>query len=91
MHTFHPEALSTLEIPASQVFLGADAQLLWTSLVGARMPLSICIKSRHKLNIHLAQQSALWGLAFPYHGSWIEYIDRSKLWPLAFVLCSCLY
>ena len=30
-----------LEIPASQVFLGADAQLHWTSLAGSRMPLSI--------------------------------------------------
>ena len=28
-----------LEIPASWVFLGADAQLLWTSLVGVRMSL----------------------------------------------------
>ena len=34
-----------LEIPASRVFLGADAQLLGTSLAGARMPLSICLKS----------------------------------------------
>ena len=42
----------TLEIPASRVFLGADTQLLWTSLAGARMPLSIFIKSRLKLNIH---------------------------------------
>ena len=28
-----------LEIPASRVFLGADAQLLGTSLAGAKMPL----------------------------------------------------
>ena len=40
-----------LEIPTSQVFLGADAQLLWTSLAGSRMPMSICIKSSLKLNI----------------------------------------
>ena len=29
-----------LEIPASRVFLGADAQLHGTSLAGAKMPLS---------------------------------------------------
>ena len=31
-----------LEIPALQVFLGAEAQLLGTSLAGTRMPLTIC-------------------------------------------------
>ena len=28
----------TLEIPASQIFLGANTQLLGTSLAGAKMP-----------------------------------------------------
>ena len=32
-----------LEIPALRVFLGADAQLLGTSMKDARMPLSICV------------------------------------------------
>ena len=34
-----------LKIPASQVFLGANSQLLGTSLAGARMPLSMFIKT----------------------------------------------
>ena len=34
-----------LEIPALRVFLGADTQLLGSSLVGARMPLTISLKS----------------------------------------------
>ena len=38
-----------LKIPASQVFLGADAQLLWTSLAGAKMPLDMCLEN-HYLN-----------------------------------------
>ena len=37
-----------LEIPASRVFLGADTQLLGTSLAGAKI--SICLKSLLKLN-----------------------------------------
>ena len=41
-----------LEIPASRVFLGADAKLLRVSRAGARMPLSICIESLFELNIH---------------------------------------
>ena len=38
--------LDRLEIPASLVFLGADAKLLGTSMVGAKIPLTICLKSR---------------------------------------------
>ena len=41
-----------LEIPDSRVFLGVDVQLLGTSLVGARMPLTMCLKSCLRLNIH---------------------------------------
>ena len=44
-------SIKVLEIPASRVFLGADAQLLGTSLAGARMPLTISITSHLKLNI----------------------------------------
>ena len=40
-----------LEIPVSRLFLGADAQLLGTSLAGANISLSICLKSLHKQNI----------------------------------------
>ena len=39
-----------LGIPASRVFLAADAQLLGTSLAGAETPLRICLKSLLKLN-----------------------------------------
>ena len=41
---------SLLEIPASRVFLGADAKLLGTNLEGARMPLSVCVQSLLELN-----------------------------------------
>ena len=37
------DAYGLLEIPASRVFLGADAQLLGTSLAGVRKSLSICL------------------------------------------------
>ena len=40
-----------LEIPALWVFLSADAQLLGTSLAGARMPSSISLDLLLKLNI----------------------------------------
>ena len=43
--------LLTNNTAASRVFLGVDAQLLWTGLVGVRMSLSICIKSSLKLNV----------------------------------------
>ena len=40
-----------LEISTSWVFLGADAQVLGTSLADTRMPSSIGLKSLLKLNI----------------------------------------
>ena len=48
---FENLTLRILEIPVSQVFIGADARLLVTSLEGSRMPLSICLKSQLKLTI----------------------------------------
>ena len=41
-----------IEIPTSMVFLDADAQLLGTSLVDPRMPLTVCLKSHLELNKH---------------------------------------
>ena len=41
-----------LEIPASRVFLGTEAQLLGTSLAGARMSWSKCLQSLLELDIH---------------------------------------
>ena len=41
-----------LEIPASRVFLGADAQLLGISLADAKMPLNVCFKAQLNLNMH---------------------------------------
>ena len=37
--------IKELEIPVTQVFLGTDAQLLCTSLAGARMPYMYQIKT----------------------------------------------
>ena len=49
-----------LEIPASRVFLGADAQLLGTSLAGTKIPLSICLKNCYlNLNLGFASLSTL--------------------------------
>ena len=42
------DILRTLEIPASRVFLGANPQLLGTSLAGAKMPLVYVLS--HYLN-----------------------------------------
>ena len=39
----------------SRVFLAADAQLLGTSLAGARMPLSICLENHYLNRIYVAQ------------------------------------
>ena len=67
-----------LEIPASRVFLGADAQLLGTSLAGARMPLTISLKSQlieytYVARLRLAQHCA----------SGMEYTNLLPLfWPL---------
>ena len=67
--------LHTLEITASRVFLDADAQLLGTSLAGARMPLIISLKS------HLiAYTFALLNIVL---SSGMEYTNLLPLfWPL---------
>ena len=65
--------MNRLEIPASQVFLGADTQLLGTSLAGARMPLVYILI--HYLNcIYVAQLRLA-----QYHASGTKCTD---LWPL---------
>ena len=40
-----------LEIPALRLFLGADAQLLGTSLLGATLLVNICLILQIELNI----------------------------------------
>ena len=50
---FENLTLRILETPSSQVFIGADTQLLVTSLAGSRMPFSICLKSQLKLSTHM--------------------------------------
>ena len=61
--------LLLLEKPDFVVFLGDE--VLGTSLAGARMPLSICLKSLSKLNVQsLASQHRVMGT---------KYIN---LWPL---------
>ena len=44
---FENLTLRILETPSSQVFIGADAQLLVTNLAGSRMPFSICLKTQY--------------------------------------------
>ena len=51
--------LKLLEMPASRVFLVADAQVLGTSLVGSRSPLSLHLKSLLKLNIRSSASPCL--------------------------------
>ena len=63
------QKLYTLEIPASRVFLGADAQLLGTSLASTKMPLSICLKSRYLNLIYVLTSQSI-------------YVAKSKCWPL---------
>ena len=46
-----------LEIPASRVFLGADAQLLGTSLAGVRESLSMCLNHYLVLCQHHASET----------------------------------
>ena len=67
-----------LEIPALRVFLCANAQLLWTNLAGARMPLSTVIKTLTNV-----QRSSF---VFVYW-VWILtsqsiYLAKTKLWPI---------
>ena len=86
---FQTGYLFWLEIPASLVFLGADAQLLGTSLASARMPLSISLKN-HNLNwIYIAQPglASLSTVVVAYIGwalilaSWSIYVAKTKHWP----------
>ena len=64
-------------MPALQVFLGADAQLLGIILAGTRMPLTICLKSHLYLNIRSLDLPA------KHRASGIEYTNLLPLfWPL---------
>ena len=82
--------LRILEIPASQVFIGADARLLVNGVEGSKMPLS-CLKSQLKLTIcnsavppsdpaSRTEYTNLWLLSWPLLGTKARTVRKSLEW-----------